>query len=86
MQHLVQCWGCEGNHLYRDFPHKGERIRIIHNIQEAEMVEYMGGSMPKIYAALDNKQAKYQSSMIEVECKIYSQFILILNDYGDRHS
>jgi hypothetical protein len=22
-QQLVQCWGCEGNHLYRDFPHKG---------------------------------------------------------------
>jgi hypothetical protein len=19
---LVQCWGCEGNHLYRDFPYK----------------------------------------------------------------
>jgi hypothetical protein len=30
----VQCWGCEGNHLYRDFPHKGERMRTYpqHNI------------------------------------------------------
>jgi hypothetical protein len=22
---LVQCWGCDGNHLYKDCPHKGER-------------------------------------------------------------
>jgi hypothetical protein len=30
-QQLVRCWGCEGNHLYRDCPHKGERMRTIHN-------------------------------------------------------
>jgi hypothetical protein len=29
----VQCWGCGGNHLYRDFPHKGERMRNVQNIQ-----------------------------------------------------
>jgi hypothetical protein len=29
----VQCWGCEGNHLYRDCLHKEERTRTIHNIQ-----------------------------------------------------
>ena len=28
----VQCWGCDGNHLYRNCPHKGERMRIVHNI------------------------------------------------------
>jgi hypothetical protein len=53
----MKCWGCEGDHLYRDCPHKGERMRIFHNIQEAEIVEDMGGNMPRIYAALDNKQA-----------------------------
>jgi hypothetical protein len=36
-------------------------MRIFHNIQEAETMEYMGGSMPMIYAALDNKQVEYQS-------------------------
>jgi hypothetical protein len=30
---VVQCWRCEGNHLYRDLPHNGERMRIVHNIQ-----------------------------------------------------
>jgi hypothetical protein len=82
----VQCWGCEGNHLYRDFPHKGERMRIVHNIQEDEIVEYMGGNMPRIYAALDNKQEKYQSPMIEVEGKIDNHPIAILIDYGASHS
>jgi hypothetical protein len=82
----MQCWGCEGNHLYRDFPHKGERMRTIHNIQEAETMEDMGGNMPRIYAALDNKQAEYQSPMIEVEGKIDNQRITILIDYGASHS
>jgi hypothetical protein len=53
-KHPIQCWGCEGNHLYRDFPHKGKRMRIVHNIQGDEIVEYMGGSMLSIYASLDN--------------------------------
>jgi hypothetical protein len=56
--------------LYRDCPHKGERTRTIHNIQEAEIVEDMGGNMPRTYATLDNKQAKYHPPMIEVEGKI----------------
>jgi hypothetical protein len=31
-------------------------MRTIHNIQEVEIVEGMGGNMPSIYATLDNKQ------------------------------
>jgi hypothetical protein len=31
-------------------------MRTSHNIWEAETVEYMGGNMPRIYAALDNKK------------------------------
>jgi hypothetical protein len=38
----------------------------------------MGGSMPRIYAALDNNQAKYQSRMIELKGKIDNQPIEIL--------
>jgi hypothetical protein len=40
-------------------------------------------TMPRIYAALDNKQAKFQSHMIEVEGKINDQPISILIDSGD---
>jgi hypothetical protein len=50
----MQCWGCGGNQLYSDFPHKGERMRIVPNIQEVEIVEDMGRSMPRIYETLDN--------------------------------
>jgi hypothetical protein len=45
-------------------------MRIVHDIQEDEIVEDMGGSMPRIYASLDNKKEEYQSPMIEVEGKI----------------
>jgi hypothetical protein len=48
-------------------------MRTVHNIQEDEKVEDMGGNIPRIYAALEKKQAKYQSPMIEVEGKIDNQ-------------
>jgi hypothetical protein len=51
----IKCWGCEINHLYRDWPHKRERMRIVDNIQYVEIVEYMGGNMARIYVALENK-------------------------------
>jgi hypothetical protein len=48
-------------------------MRTIHNIQEAKTMEDMGGSMSRIYIALDNKQAEYQFPMIEVEGKTNNQ-------------
>jgi hypothetical protein len=53
----IQCWGCQGNHKYRDCPHKNGKARTVHTVQQAETVEDMGSRMPRIYAALDNKQA-----------------------------
>jgi hypothetical protein len=35
----MKCWRCEGDHLYSDFPHKSERMRIFHNIQKSKIVE-----------------------------------------------
>ena len=61
-------------------------MRIVHDIQEAKTVKDMGGSMPRIYTALDNNQAKYQSPMIEVEGKIDNQPVAILIDFGASHS
>jgi hypothetical protein len=55
-KHPVQCWGCEGNHSYRDYHHEGERMRIFHIIQEDETMEDMGGNIPRIYESLDNKK------------------------------
>jgi predicted aspartyl protease len=41
--------------------------------------------MGRIYAALDNRQAEYQSNMIEVEGKIINQPVAILIDSGASH-
>jgi hypothetical protein len=46
----------------------------------------MGGNMPRIYAALDKKQTKYQSHMLEVEGEIDNKPIAVLIDYGAIHS
>jgi predicted aspartyl protease len=61
-------------------------MRIVHNIHEDEIMEDMEGSMLRIYVALDNKQAEYQSPMIEVEGKIDNHPIANLIDSGASHS
>jgi hypothetical protein len=63
-EYPMNFWGCEGDHLYRDCPHKGESLIFFHNIQYVETVEDIGGNMPRIYATLDNKQEEYQSPII----------------------
>jgi hypothetical protein len=85
-QHPIKCWGCEGDHMYKDCPHKGDRMRTMHNIQEDDTMDDVGRSMPRIYAALDNRQVDYQSHMIEVEGKIDNQPIAILIDSGASHN
>jgi hypothetical protein len=62
--------GCGGDHMYRYYPHRGEKVRIVHNVHQDDTVEDMGRNVPRIYAAMDNKQAEFQSHMIEVEGKI----------------
>jgi hypothetical protein len=81
----IQCWGCKGDHRFRDCPHRGEKGRVVHNVQQDETMEDMGRYVPRIYAALDNKQAEYQSHMIEVEGMINNQTIAILIDLGASH-
>jgi hypothetical protein len=46
----------------------------------------MGNIIPRIYAALDNKQAKFQSHMIEVEGMINNHAFTIFIDSGASHS
>jgi hypothetical protein len=82
----MECWGCKGNHRYRYCPHTNDKVRVVHNVQQAEIVENMGSRMPRIYASLDNKQAKYQSHMIEVEGMINNHTFIVLIDSGAIHS
>jgi hypothetical protein len=34
--------------MYKDCPHKGERMRIVHNFQDVDIVEDMGKSVKRI--------------------------------------
>jgi hypothetical protein len=72
--------------MFNDCPHRGEKGRTVHNVQQDEIVEDMGRNVPRIYASMDNKQAYYQSHMIEVEGMINNQTIVILIDLGASHS
>jgi hypothetical protein len=29
----MQCWGCKGDHRFRDYPHRGEKGKAVHNVQ-----------------------------------------------------
>jgi hypothetical protein len=82
----IQCWGCGGDHMHKNFPYRGEKGKIIHNVKQADIVEDMVINVPRIYTALDNKKAKFQSHMIEMEGKINNQTIVILIDSRDSHS
>jgi hypothetical protein len=77
----IQCWGCKEDHMYKDFPHRKDKVKTMHNIQEATTVEDMG----RIYASLEDRQAEYQSNMIEVEGKIINHHVSILIDSGASH-
>jgi hypothetical protein len=61
-------------------------VRVVHNVQKAKTVEEMGSRIPRIYASLENKQAEYQSHMIEVEGMINNHAFTILIDLGASHS
>jgi hypothetical protein len=67
--------------MYKDFPHRKDRLNTMQNIQESTIVEDVG----RIYASLDDQQAKYESNMIEVESKIINHYVVILIDSGESH-
>ena len=82
----MECWGCKGNHRYKDCPHKNDKVRYVHNVKQVEIVEEMGSRVQRIYGALDNKQDEFQSHMIEVEGMINNHTFIILIDSWASHS
>jgi hypothetical protein len=55
----IQCQGCKGDHMFRYFPHRSDKERVVHNVQRAEIVGDMGINVPRIYAALDKKKDEF---------------------------
>jgi hypothetical protein len=72
--------------MYRDYPHRSEKVRVVYNVQLSEIMEDMGSNVPRISATLDNRKVEFQSHMIEVEGMINNQTIEILIDSGAIHS
>jgi hypothetical protein len=42
--------------MFRVCPHKSDKVRVVHNVQQVETMGDMGRKVPRIYAALDNKK------------------------------
>jgi hypothetical protein len=32
-KHLMKCWGCDINHMFRDCPQRGEKVRTMHSVR-----------------------------------------------------
>jgi hypothetical protein len=82
----LKCWGCGEEHLLRDCPHRQQNSRNVYNIQKATTVNDVAGSVPQIYAALDNNQADHQASVVEIEGMIFNHLVCALIDPGSNLS
>jgi hypothetical protein len=76
----MKCWGCGEEHLLRDCPHRQQNSRKVYNIQEATIVNDVAGSVPQIYAALDNNQVDHQASVVKIEGMIFNHLVSVLID------
>ena len=83
----LKCWECGEPHLRRNCPHLTTTNKtVVHNLQEASTVGYMGRCFHQINAAIDGLQADHKSSVVEIEGKIHDTQISILIDPGATYS
>ena len=64
----------------RDCPHRN--IQMIMRDREATTANDIARNIPTISAALENRQAKHQATMAEMEGKIVDQSVTVLIDPG----
>eukprot|EP00253_Pinus_taeda_P003721 PITA_03721 len=77
----VQCWGCGGPHYVKNCPQR-KGVDEISQIHEASTVGDVARSVPRINAALEDRQAEYQPTMVDFEGKISNLSIAVLIDPG----
>eukprot|EP00253_Pinus_taeda_P014569 PITA_14569 len=77
----VQCWGCAGPHYVKNCPQR-KGTEQLSQIHEASIVGDVGRSIPRINAALDDRQAEYQSTMVEFKGKVSDLTVAVLIDPG----
>eukprot|EP00253_Pinus_taeda_P030276 PITA_30276 len=78
---LVQCWGCGGPHYIKNCPQR-KGTEQLSQIHEASTVGEVGRSVPRINAALKDRQAEYQPTMVELEGNISNLTVSVLIDPG----
>src|SRR5882757_6200225 len=78
----VKCWECNGPHYASVCPNRKKPNNNIHTIQDEMTVGDFARTMPRINAALENRQAEYQTSMVEVEGMVNKISVTILIDPG----
>ena len=78
MREPLKCWGCGEPHLFRDCPHRN--IHMIMRDREAATLNDIARNIPTISAALENRQAEHQATMVEMEGNISDQSVTILID------
>ena len=72
--------------MRRNCPLENESARPTYNIQEVEIVGQVARAVPRIYAALEDRQEDHQSSVVKVAGKIVEQSVSILIDPSSTHS
>ena len=55
----VKCWKYGSEHYLKKCPNINNKGVKMYNVQEATMVEDVARNIPRIYASLDNQQAKH---------------------------
>ena len=72
--------------MCQNCPLGNDNARLAYNIQEVEIVGQVSRVVPRIYAALEDRQAVHQSIVVEVAGKIVEQPVSILIELGSTHS
>ena len=65
---------------------ENESARPAYNMQEAETLGQVARVVPRIYKALEDRQADHQSTVVEVAGKIVEQSVSIFIDPRSTHS
>ena len=72
--------------MCRNCPLENESARPAYNLQGVETVGQVARAVSRIYAALEDRQADHQSTVVEVAGKIVEKFVSILTNPGSTHS
>ena len=51
----LQCWGCGGNHMQRNYVLENGYVRQAHNVQGAETMGQVAMIVPRIYVVLEDQ-------------------------------